>query len=111
AMGATERAEGAVLEADVREVAVAIDDVRHHVARLALPQLVGDQGQRVEIAALGARERDAVLDRDLVAVEGPDEDRTEIARDPVERTEQATSGASVHWIPCRYRARRPAPGR
>src|SRR5438132_930883 len=53
----------------------------------------------VENAALGAGERDAVLDRDLVTVEGLDEDRTELARDPVERTEQATSGASVHGIP------------
>ena len=88
-----------MLDADVREIDVAIDDVRDDVARLALSQLVGDQGQRVEIAALGSCEGDAVLDRDFVAVEGPDEDRTEIARDPVERTEQATSDASVHGIP------------
>ncbi len=74
-------------------------DVRHDVAGLSLPQLVGDQGQRVEVAPFGAGERDAVLDRHLVAVEGPGEDRAKIARDPVERTEHATSDASVHGIP------------
>jgi len=42
-----------VLDADVREVDVAIDDVGDDVPGLPLPQLVGDQGQRVEIAALG----------------------------------------------------------
>ena len=99
AVVATEGAEGAVLDADVREVDVAIHDVGDDVADLPLPQLVGDQGQRVEVAPVGAGERDAVLDRHLVAVEGPGEDRAKIARDPVERTEQATSDASVHGIP------------
>ena len=96
---AAERAERAVLDADVREVDVAIDDVGDDVPGLPLPQLVGDQGQRVEVAPLGARERDAALDRHFVAVESPGEDRAEIARDPVERSEEATSDASVHGIP------------
>src|SRR2546427_3916068 len=39
-----------------------------------------------------ARERDAVLDGHLVAVERPGEDRAEVARDPVERGEETTSG-------------------
>src|SRR5262249_26917772 len=111
AVVSAERAERAVLDADVREVDVAIDDVGHDVARLPPPELVGDQGERVQIAALGAGERHAVLDRHLVTVEGPREDRAEIARDPVERAEHATSDASVHGIPCRDRARRAGPGR
>src|SRR2546428_1942279 len=110
-MIAAERAEGAVLDADVREVDVAIHHVGHNVAGLLPPQLVGDERQGVEVPALDARERDAVLDRHLVAVERPGEDRADVARDPVERGEEATSGANVHGIPSRDRVRRPGPGR
>ena len=51
AVVAAERAEAAVLDADVGEVDVAIDDVGDDVAGLAAAQLVGDEGEGGEVAA------------------------------------------------------------
>ena len=99
AMVAAERAEAAVLDADVREVDVAVDDERHRVADLPPPQLVGGERQRLEVAAGGAREEVALGDRHLGAVERPGEDVTHGSRDPVQRGVQATSVASAHACP------------
>src|SRR2546422_1937688 len=108
AVVAAERAEAAVLDADVGEVDVAVDDVRHDVADLPAAQLVGDEREGVQVAADRARQRDAVIDGELAAVENADEDAADVARRPVEDGGEATSGASVHGTPSRGRRRRRA---
>jgi len=66
---------------------------------LPVDEVVRRAREASELGAIGARERDAVFDGHLVAVERASEDRADIARDPVERREEATSSASVHKIP------------
>jgi len=88
-----------VLDADVGEVHVAVDDEGDHVADLAAPQLVGDERERLEVAAAGDGEDEAVLDGHLVAVEGAGEDAPGVARHPVEGGNEATSVASAHGCP------------
>ena len=70
---AAEGAERAVLDADVGEVDVAVDHVGHHVARLPSPHLIGDQRQSLEVATARLQELDAVVHRELAAVQhGPE---------------------------------------
>src|SRR3989441_9434380 len=108
AVVAAERAEATVLDADVREVDVAVDDVGHDVAHLPAAHLVGDERDRVQVAASRAGERDAVVDGELVAVEDAGEDAADVTRRRVEGRGEATSGASAHGIPSRGRRRRRA---
>ena len=107
-----EGAEGAVLDADVREVDVPVDDVGHHVARLPGPQLVGDQGQGAQLAPGRLGERQPIVHGDLAAVERPVEGR---ANAPVEARPVASQegvhhcrvhllssrpSTAVRWSPC-----------
>src|SRR5439155_141533 len=78
------------------------------VTDLPAAQLVGDEGEGVEVAADRSRQRDAVVDGELVAVEDADEDAANVARRPVEDGGEATSDASVHGTPSRGRRRRRA---
>ena len=55
------RAELTRLRADIREVHVAIDDVRDRVARLPVPELVGRSRQGNEIASRRSKKRHDVL--------------------------------------------------
>ncbi len=96
---AAERAEGAVLDADVREVDVAVHHERDRVADLAAAQLVGGDAQREEVAAGRAREQVSVGDGDLAARERAVEDAADIARGAIERRAGATSVASIHAVP------------
>jgi acetolactate synthase-1/2/3 large subunit len=76
-----------------------VDDV----ADLPAAKLVGDERQGEEVAADRARQRDAVVDRELVVVEDADEDAADVTRRRVEDRGEATSGASAHGIPSRGR--------
>ncbi len=85
AVVAAERTEGAMLDAHVREVDVAVDDVGDHVARLAVAHLVRDQGEGLEVAPVGLGQPDAVVHRQLAPVEETTEDAADVGGSPVER--------------------------
>src|SRR5204863_3527270 len=114
AVVAAERAEPAVLDADVREIDVAVHHERYRVARLPATELVGGDGQREQITAGRLREPLGVAHGDLAAGERAVENAAHVARGAVECRAGTTSGASAHAIAsqarrCR-RARRPARG-
>ncbi len=96
---ATERAERAVLDADVGEVDVAIDDERHQVADLPPAQLVGGAGERLQIAAAGHGQDQAVVDGHFVAVEGAAKRAAHVGRGRIEGRAETTSVASAHGTP------------
>src|SRR5262249_60157372 len=98
AMVAAEGAEGAVFDADVGEVDVAIHHVGDHVADLPPPELVGDQGERLSAAAVRLREGESVGDRQLAAVQTVTEDAADGGGGPVQPDARATSVASAHSI-------------
>src|SRR4029453_2983555 len=84
AMVAAEGAEGAVLDADIGEVDVAVDHVGHDVARLPPAHLVGHEGEGVQLASLHLGEADAFVHRELAALEGTAEDAANTLVDPVQ---------------------------
>ena len=109
-----ERAEGAVLDADVGEVDVAVDDEGHQVAGLARAQLVGDERQRLQLPPGDLRERQRVGDRDLGALERAVQ---RVSRRPGHRRRTADPGHSCgdsrglrHQARRRRRTRPLAPG-
>ena len=69
AHAARERAKLAVLDADVREVDVAVDHVGDAIAHLLTAELVGNHAQGVEVPASCPVQGDAIIDAELVAIE------------------------------------------
>jgi hypothetical protein len=67
--GACERTELAVLDANVREVDVAVDHVRDPVAHLLPAQLVRDEAQSVQVGSPRLVQCDAIVHADLSTVE------------------------------------------
>ena len=84
AVVAAEGAEGAVLDAHVGEVDVAIDDVGDEVAGLPEAHLVRHEGEGVQLPALDLGEPHALVDGQLLAVQGMAENAAHVAGDPVE---------------------------
>ena len=66
AMVAAEGAEAAALDADVREVDVAVDDVRHDVAHLLAAQRIRREHERLHVGAGAVEERDRFFDRQII---------------------------------------------
>ena len=67
--GSSERAELTVLDANVREVDVAVDDVSDLVTHLLAAQRIGDEAQRMKVRAARLAQHDAVIDARLPAIE------------------------------------------
>jgi hypothetical protein len=80
AHGACERTELAVLDANVREIDIAVDNVRDLVTHLLPAQLVCDEAQRVEVRSPCLIQRDAVVHANLSTVEASLQDRANVGR-------------------------------
>src|SRR3954468_11462396 len=65
AVVAAERAEGAMLDAYVREVDVAVHDVGHQISALAFAKRVGGGGDGIDVVTGCPAERFAFLDVEL----------------------------------------------
>jgi hypothetical protein len=78
---ASECAELAVLDTNVREIDVAIDDIRDAVTDLRTAQLVGHQAKSVKIGATRLIQCDAILHADFVAGQASLEDEANVRRD------------------------------
>ena len=98
AMVAAERAEAAMLDADVGEVDVAVHDVGDHVARLAAAHLVRDEGDGLEVAPGGLGQPDAVVHRQLPSVEETAEDAAHVGGGPVERDRDRVVGRHHQFL-------------
>src|SRR5262249_24822805 len=84
AVVAGESAEGAVLDAHVGEVDVPVHHVSDDVTCLPAAHLVGHEGKRVQLTTLHLGETDALVHRELAALEGAAEDPPHVAVDPVQ---------------------------
>src|SRR5262249_4259521 len=82
AVVAAESAEGAVLDAHVGEVDVPVHHVGDDVTRLPAAHLVGHEGG--DLTALHLGKTDALVQRELAALEGTAEDPPRVAVDPVQ---------------------------
>src|SRR3990172_6157596 len=99
---AAEGAEGAVLDADVREVDVAVHDVGGGVAYLPPPQLVGREAERVELAALDLGEAISLRHGQFGAVERARQDPAYLRLHPVEGCGQPVHRGSTQCLQRSY---------
>jgi hypothetical protein len=67
AMAATKGAKTTALDADIREIDVAVDDVGYAIAVAALPQVIGNGKQTGEVIAFGTKKKLSAVDGQLAS--------------------------------------------